>query len=191
MMLRPFVLAAALAGALGACAKPDASLRTGFAPLHAAQSCLDPTGSPGAGLALTAADCTAHARAWTLLPIAEENGRALYTLSSATENLCIEAPADFQARVRLEPCADQAAQRLRIDAFNRAPSQGLYDVVHTSRASRLTSYQGLILRAPGDNACLAAAADSGAVTLQPCVDPDSGRFNPQAEWAMLTRDVPP
>lgn len=82
----------------------------------------------------------------------------------------------------MEPCAGLEAQRMRIDGFNSAPSAGAYDIVRTSPQSDLTAYAGLIIHAGAG--CLSADLATREVTLQPCIDPVSGRFNPQAEWVL-------
>ncbi len=167
---------------LTACQAPDPALPAGFAPFNApAAHCLDASGSPGAGLRLANAACPAEP-AWRIRMEGVDGARAMYAIIAGANTLCLEAPDTLGARVRMEPCNGHDTQRIRIDGFNAPPSAGQYDIVHTSPDSDLAAYAGLIFHAGAG--CVSADPANGDVTLQPCIDPISGRFNPQAEWAM-------
>lgn len=167
---------------LSACQQPETGLRTGFASFHARAQCLDPAGSPGAGLALlTCAE--GLEQSWRLTAVGAADGRTLFTLSSTANDLCLETPDVIGQRVRLEPCAQRATQRVAIDAFNTAPSTGDFNNAAADAETDLSRYAGLILHAAGREACIAIAGNE--LTLQPCVDPVSGRFNAQAEWTLF------
>jgi len=175
-------LACAALLALSACQAPEPGLRTGFAAFNARTLCIDPEGSPGAGLALL--QCAENlGDAWRLTAVGAANGRTLFTLASTANDLCVETPEIVGQRVRLEPCAARAAQQLAIDAFNTAPSTGAFNSAEVAADTDLSRYAGIILHAAGRQGCVAVAGQE--LTLQPCVDPASGRFNAQAEWALF------
>lgn len=176
----PFICAALIA--LSACQQPEPGLRTGFASFNARTFCIDPNGSPGAGLALL--HCAENlGEAWRLTPAGTAGGRTLFTLASTSNNLCVETPDTIGQRVRLEPCAARPAQQMSIDAFNTAPSTGAFNSAAVEADTDLTRYAGIIFHAAGRQGCVAVAGEE--LTLQPCVDPVSGRFNAQAEWALF------
>lgn len=168
---------------LAACHASQAGIESGLAPFHERARCLSADGAPGAGLLAAPAACAAPR--WRIEMNGADGARGLYRIVSLSNGLCMEAPAALSARVRLEPCAlMSSSQRIMIDGFERAPSSGEFDLVHTSAAVDLARYKGLILHAAGG--CLGIEPD-GAVTLQPCVEPATGRFNPFTEWSLSPR----
>jgi len=176
------LLACAALLVVSACQQPETGLRTGFASFRTRAQCIDPAGSPGAGLALLHCD-EGLAQSWRLTAVGDAEGRALFTLSSTANDLCLETPDAIGQRVRLEPCATRDAQHLAIDAFNTAPSTGAFNNAAVAADTDLSRYAGLILHAVGREACV--AVQGAELTLQPCVDPVSGQFNAQAEWALF------
>jgi len=180
------IAGAALVAALCACQPAAPGLQTGFASFHARQSCLDPDGSPGAGLALLACGEELE-QSWRLAASGAADGRTLFTLSSNANQLCVETPEAIGQRVRLEPCAARPAQQLSIDAFNTAPSTGAFNSAAVAADTDLSRYAGFILHAAGREGCI--AVEGQELTLQPCVDPLSGRFNAHAEWALFAPDT--
>jgi hypothetical protein len=179
--MRIGVLAAALAMA-PACQRAEPGLQTGFAAFHARAQCLDPAGSPGAGLALLQCNESLE-QSWRLAAAGAADGRTLFTLTSNANDLCVETPEQLGQRVRLEPCAPRAAQQFAIDAFNTAPSTGAFNSAEVEADTDLSRYAGFILHAAGRQGCI--AIEGHELTLQPCVDPVSGRFNARAEWALF------
>lgn len=172
------VAIAAAAAMLASCEAPSSALEAGFASFHAPARCISDTGAPGAGV-ITRDGC-AETR-WRIEPSATAGPRALYTITSLANGLCLEMPAAIGALVRMEPCTGGAAQRVMINGFHNAPSAGAFDVVHTNIESDLGEFPGLIVQVAAG--CLGAEAN-GAVSLQACVDPVTGRFNPFTEWTL-------
>lgn len=173
--MRGLVIAAA--ALVTACQAQAPGVEAGFASFHEPSRCLTASGSPGAGV-VTGGGCTQPA--WRIAS-SGAGPRALYTISSLENGLCLEVPAALGGLVRMEPCSGAAAQHVMIDAFRRAPSAGDYDVVRTGADSDLAEYPGLIVQA--GSGCL-SMEPTGAVALQPCADPITGRFNPLTEWTL-------